>query len=368
MRKCALDTGPDSIKMKTLMLTKRRIGICLLGVTPLPEILQIAQVAEEAGIDSFWLAEGHYFFRDIGEPKSATSIAVAIAIRTSKIKIGLGIVPYHTRHPGLLAMEARTLWELSEGRFILGLGAAKAAALHMGYEEKDLRAVTAHREALDLIRKYLAGRPFEQRGKVFSADAPPRQPGLDTPAVPLVIAATGPKMLQLGGETADAVLLPTFTTPRFVEYAVGEIAKGAARAGRSVNDIPIGATLPFSVAEDGAVARSAIRKLTAVYIANKVQNIQNDVILSSAGLTEAETVPISGTMRKRGADAAARMVTDKILDKVVIAGNPQEVTHKLFDLAAAGLRLPLLYQLLGPDKEVAVRIVAEKVKPIFEAP
>ena len=61
-------------------------------------------MAEEAGIDSFWLAEGHYFFRDIGEPKSATSIAAAIAVRTSKIKIGLGIVPYHTRHPGLLAM------------------------------------------------------------------------------------------------------------------------------------------------------------------------------------------------------------------------------------------------------------------------
>ena len=79
-------------------------------------------------------------------------------------------------------------------------------------------------------------------------------------------------------------------------------------------------------------------------------------------------MPISGAMRERGADAAARMVTDGILDKIAIAGNPQEVTRKLLDLTAAGLRLPLLYQLLGPDKEAAVRIVAEKVKPIFEAP
>ena len=45
------------------MLRKRRIGVCLLGVTPLPEILRIAQVAEEVGIDSFWLTEGHYFSR-----------------------------------------------------------------------------------------------------------------------------------------------------------------------------------------------------------------------------------------------------------------------------------------------------------------
>jgi 5,10-methylenetetrahydromethanopterin reductase len=349
------------------MFAERKIGVCVLSVTPLKNILHLAQVAEEAGIDSFWLSEGYHFFRDLGEPKSTTSIAAAIAARTKRIKIGLGIVPPYTRHPALLAMEAHTLSRLSEGRFILGVGAAKAAALHIGYEEKTLRAVTTHRECIDLVRKVLSGDAFEFSGKIYSMNVPARDASIIPPVVPVILGATGPKMLQLGGEVADAVLLPTFTTPRFVEYAMEQIEKGAKRAGRSINDIPVGATLPFSVAEDGDAARDAIRKLTAVYIANKIQNIRNDVILSSAGLTESEALPISEAMTRRGADAAAGMVTDEILDKVVVAGTPEEVTRKLLDLAAAGLRLPLMYQLLGPDKEAAIRLVAAKVKPNFEA-
>ncbi|TFH49327.1 MAG: LLM class flavin-dependent oxidoreductase [Lysobacterales bacterium] len=349
------------------MLTGRQIGICILSVTPLDEIMRLASVAEETGIDSFWLAEGYHFFRELGEPKSSTSIAAAIAARTSRMTIGLGIVPPYTRHPGLLAMEAQTIWELSHGRFVLGLGAAKAAALHMGWEEKDLRAVTTHREAIALIRQVLDGSAFVQRGKIFSMDSPARLPSIARPDIPLVIGATGPKMLELAGEVADAVILPTFTTPKFVHYAVERIAVGANRAGRSVDDIPIGATLPFSVAEDGCAARDAIRRLTAVYVANKIQNIRNDIILSSAGVTEKEAFPISNAMKIGGVDAAIHLISDEILDKLVIAGTPAEVTGKLLELAQAGCTLPLLYQVLGPDKEAAIRLVVEKVKPAFQA-
>ena len=56
------------------MLKKKRLGICMLGVTPLHEILNVARVSEEVGIDSFWLAEGYHFFRDLGEPTQWGSI------------------------------------------------------------------------------------------------------------------------------------------------------------------------------------------------------------------------------------------------------------------------------------------------------
>ena len=50
----------------------------MLGVTPLNEILNVARVSEEVGIDSFWLAEGYHFFRDLGEPKSTTGLSPLI--------------------------------------------------------------------------------------------------------------------------------------------------------------------------------------------------------------------------------------------------------------------------------------------------
>jgi alkanesulfonate monooxygenase SsuD/methylene tetrahydromethanopterin reductase-like flavin-dependent oxidoreductase (luciferase family) len=61
------------------------------------------------------------------------------------------------------------------------------------------------------------------------------------------------------------------------------------------------------------------------------------------------------------------MVTDEIMDKVVIAGNPDEVNAKLKALADEGLTMPLLYQVIGPDREQAIRLIAEKVRPVFQA-
>jgi 5,10-methylenetetrahydromethanopterin reductase len=348
-------------------MLKKEIGVCLLSTTPIAEFVKLAKVADEVGLDSIWVAEGYHFFRDVGEPRSATTVAAAIALNTKRIKIGLGIIPPYTRHPALIAMEAVSLAELSGGRFTLGLGAAKAAAMHMGYTAETLKPLPAHRDAIAIVRALLEGKALDYKGKSFTFDAPPRHPKEPAVKVPIAMGTTGPLILKLAGEIADIILLPTFTTPAFVRYARGEIAKGAAVSGRNVDDIPLGATIPFSVHEDGRKARDAIRQLTAVYITNKVQNIKNDTLMSAAGLSAAEAEPIARAKAERGIDAATAMVTDEIMDKVVIAGNPDEVNAKLKALADAGMTMPLLYQVIGPDREQAIRLIAEKVRPVFVA-
>jgi 5,10-methylenetetrahydromethanopterin reductase len=349
------------------MVQERKIGVCLLSINPIDEFVKVARAADEAGLDSFWVAEGYHFFRDLGEPRSATTIAAAIALNTKRLRIGLGIVPPYTRHPALLAMEAQSLAELSNDRFMLGLGSAKAAAMHMGYTDETLKPIGAHREAIEIVRALLKGEPLDYKGKMFTFDAPRRRADQKPVNVPIAIGATGPMILKLAGQIADIVLLPTFTTPAFVRYARGEIAKGAALSGRNVDDIPMGGTIPFSVHEDGKLARDAIRRTTAVYIANKVQNIKSDMLLQCAGLTPEEAEPIARAKSEKGIEAAIAMTTDEIMDKVVVAGTPEEVTKKLDELAQAGLTMPLLYNVIGPDRVQAVRLVGEKVKPAFEA-
>mgnify|MGYP003317651690 CR=1 FL=1 len=76
--------------------------------------------------------------------------------------------------------------------------------------------------------------------------------------------------------------------------------------------------------------------------------------------------PIAKTLHDKSIDSAAKLVTDEIQDKLVIAGNPNEVTEKLLALAECGLRLPLLYQVLGPERETAVRLIADQGKPVFD--
>lgn len=347
------------------MSDKRGIGVCMLSTTPIDEYIKVARVADEVGLDSVWVAEGYHFFRDLGEPRSATTIAAAIALATKRIRIGLGIVPPFTRHPSLLAMEAVTLADLSDGRFILGLGAAKAASVHMDMGPDKIKPVPAHRDAITIVRALLKGDALDYKGTVFSVDAPARRPQDRVHHVPIAVGATGPLMIKLAGAMADIILLPTFTTPAFVTYARGQIEKGLRESGRTFDDVQIGATLPFSVHRDSRKARDSIRRLTAVYITNKVQNIRDDTLMQAAGLTAEEAVPIAQAKAERGIDAATAMVTDEIMDKVVIAGNPEEVSAKLIALLKEGLTLPLLYQVIGPDREEAIRLVASDVLPAF---
>ena len=93
------------------------------------------------------------------------------------------------------------------------------------------------------------------------------------------------------------------------------------------------------MAEDEAQARDAIRVTTAVYIANKVQNIRDDTLMNAAGLELDEAKPIADVVQREGAQAGARMVTNAIMDKVVIAGTPTQVTDRLLELSAAGCSL-----------------------------
>lgn len=337
-------------------------GICFLSVLPIDEIVRYARVADNAGIDSFWIGEGYHFFRRLhGEARSATTTLAAIAISTKRIRIGCAIIPPYTRHPSLIAMEAVALDELSHGRFVLGLGAAKAGIVYLGYDEANMRPITAHKETIEIVRELLAGNTVNYRGKMFTAEAPSLDPGEKARKVPIYIGATGPKMLRLGGAIADGVILPTFTTTNFVKYACKEIRESAERSGRDFSKIPIGATLPFSTAEDGDKARDAIRGLAAVYITNKLQNIKNDMILKAAGLTYDEAKPVRDALLSKGLEAAKEHVANEMLDKVVVSGTPEECIRKFKELADAGLTLPILYQVLGPDKEEAIKLVSTQI-------
>jgi alkanesulfonate monooxygenase SsuD/methylene tetrahydromethanopterin reductase-like flavin-dependent oxidoreductase (luciferase family) len=91
------------------------------GETP-ARLVTLAQRAEDLGYDSFWLAE-YYHYRALGP------LAAVVGNATERIMVGLGVLPTHSRHPGLIAMEAVALDEICDGRLVLGLGAGQTAAL-----------------------------------------------------------------------------------------------------------------------------------------------------------------------------------------------------------------------------------------------
>jgi 5,10-methylenetetrahydromethanopterin reductase len=350
-----------------------RIGVLQLSMEPLDETVAMAKACEAAGFDTFWLAEAYPWWRKHSmEARSTTAITTVIARETKRIGVGWGIVSPYTRHPVQIAMEARVLQEAAgEGRFLLGLGASKIFMKHAGEGEKGKEAspATVMRESLDIIKAMLGGEAVDFQGKAFAAQAPALKPDAHVPRarVPIYVGATGPVLQRLAGSHSDGLLTASITTPAFVRYARERMEEGAAKAGRDPAELDLGSVIVGSIGKDKVKGREGAREMAAMYLANKVQNIRGsaDVLLQSAGLTLDEIKPIADGMEAGGRQAAARAVTDEVLEKVCpIAGPPEDCVQRIEEFRAAGCT-HILLEVWGENRPEQAKLFGEAVLPHF---
>ncbi|HEV3277138.1 MAG TPA: LLM class flavin-dependent oxidoreductase [Terriglobia bacterium] len=350
-----------------------RIGVLQLSMEPVEETLAVARACDEAGFDTFWLAEAYPWWRKHAmEARSSTAITALIAHETRRIGVGWGIISPYTRHPVQIAMEARVMQDVAgPGRFLLGLGASKIFMKEIGEGETGRGAgpATAMRECIDIVRAMLGGEEVRYEGKVYSAYAPPLK--ADAVAarhpVPVYIGATGPVLQRLSGSHADGLLTASITTPDFVRYSRAAMEEGARAAGKDPAGLDLGSVIVGSISKDRARARDNAREMAAMYLANKVQNIRGsaDVLLEKAGLGFDEIKPIADAMESGGRKAAARAVSDEVLRKAVpIAGTPEDCIEAVARYRDAGCS-HILLELWGDDRAAQVRLFGEAVLPHF---
>ncbi len=338
-----------------------RIGVMQLTMEPLEEMLASARVMDEAGMDTVWLAEAYPWWRKHGmEARSSTVVSALMARETERLTIGWGIISPFTRHPVQVAMDARVVQEAAgPGRFLLGFGTSKIFLNNSKMQTN--KTLGPMRDAVTIVRGVLGGGEFAYDGDTWSADVPALRPEAETPrdVPPVYVAATAPKMQALAGEIADGCLTPSITTPAFVRYTNENV--GA--------DIDIGCTIVASIAEDRDEGRDGAREIAAMYLANKVQNIQGaaDTLLDLAGLEQDEIRPVAEAMEAGGRLAAKAKVTDAILDKCKpIAGTPADCIAAIEEYRDAGCTHVML-ELWGERRHDQIRLFGEKVLPHFRS-
>ena len=351
-----------------------RIGVMQLTMEPLDEIVEHAQVMDQHGFDTMWLAEAYPWWRKHSmEARSASALSPVLARETERLAIGWGIISPYTRHPLQIAMEARVTQEAAgPGRFYLGLGASKIFMKAIGVGERfPERPLTNVKEAIGIVRSYLAGESIEFEGREFTARAPQLLTDAEAPGwdVPIYMAGTGPKMQAAAGALADGLLTPSITTPGFVRYARENVARAAAEVGRDGDDIDVGCTIVASIHEDHDKGREGAREIAGMYLANKVQNIQGsaDVLLDNAGLSFDEIKPVADAMESGGRLAAKAKVTDEILDKCrPIAGTPVECIERIQEYRDAGCT-HIMLELWGEDRTAQLELFGSQVLPHFKS-
>ena len=352
-----------------------KLGVIFKSYEPLASMQKYAQQTEAFNLmGGFWIAEAYHWFRQYGlEARGCFTTLAAVAMATKKIPIGLGITSPYIRHPTAQAAEAVAMDELSNGRFIMGIGVGKVGIEYLEYDIEKLKPVKVHHESIDIMRNVFSGDAYNYKGQYFESSMPAYDRGADglRTDIPIYVGATGPYMQRLCGRESDGMLLAGLTSPAFVEYALGNMNTGAEKAGRTLPaDFPVGGVILCACSKDGDKAREATRPYTGTYVVNKIRNIKNDVILAGSGLPDSTWEPFRKAIADGTQDNVTHYVTDEIMRKfTVISGTPEDCREIVQELIDAGLNTPLL-EVVGATQEdnlETIRLMGEEVMPNLKA-
>jgi alkanesulfonate monooxygenase SsuD/methylene tetrahydromethanopterin reductase-like flavin-dependent oxidoreductase (luciferase family) len=293
--------------------------------------LRAAELADDLGYDSFWLPEawGYEVFALLAE----------MAVRTKRIRLGTGIINAFSRSPGLIAMSAATVDEISEGRLLLGLGASGARVIEGFHGRSFAKPLTQVRDVIRVVRTLLSGGKLHEAGAELTAYRPftlAMEPARR--AIPIYVAALKQKAIESIGELADG-WLPTFWP--YEKLALGRqwIAAGAARAGRDparIETAPFSSVLPLA----GGAGTHMAKELIAFYIGGMGDYYSE--LLSGFGFGE-ECRRIAALYQDKATrPEAAGAVSDAMIEALTIQGDPAYCVAEMRRRRAFGIDLPIL--------------------------
>ena len=319
-----------------------RIGVLLNNFLPVDVAQEGARLAEERGYDICWMTE-----TSSGYGKDAASQLAAVALATSRIKLGPAIMPIYTRTPTLIAQTATSLDEISNGRFILGLGAGHGPNLGQNHGINLRSPFKRMRECVHILREALDKGTLTFKGEIF--DIPNLNLLVPNPQrkVPIYLAALGPKMAEFAASVADGIIL-NMATPEYIREVVPRIKEGARRAGRDPSQVDI-ACLILSCA-DGDEGEQMCRRRIANYLL--LPFYRNH--LSHIGFAP-EVEQITQGLQSGGLEEGAKKVSDRLLHTLALAGNTERWAERIEAYREAGVDIPCPHLFtVGPDERASL--------------
>ena len=218
-------------------------------------VREMALHAEALGFDSLWLYD-HLLYRDAGHPPvgiwECWTVLSALAEATTRVELGTLVLCNQFRNPALVAKMASTVDEVSNGRFILGIGA--------GWNEPEFQAfgipfghrVTRLEEALHIITPLLREGHVDFTGRYYQArdcEIVPRGPRASGP--PLLIGGSGPRMLRLAAQYAEMWNTAYLSVPASLVAPYTQLEAACAEVGRDPATLAVTATIALSYPELG---------------------------------------------------------------------------------------------------------------------
>jgi F420-dependent oxidoreductase-like protein len=327
--------------------------------------IDLIKQAESMGYDSVWTAEAY--------GNDAVTSAAWVLAHTSKIRVGTAIMQMPARTPAMCAMTAMSLDQLSEGRFIVGLGASGPQVVEGWHGVPYGKPVTRTKEYIQIMRKIFEREgPVEFDGQMYQM---PNQSegttGLGKPLksilaatdIPIYTASITPAGLRCAGEVADGVF-PVWMDPNKYSVLGDSIGQGFEKAGggKGLDNFDVAPFVTVAMNDDLNAAYDARRPWLALYIGGmgaKNKNFYHEYA-TRLGYGDAadqiQTLYLSG--KKPEAEA---LVPNELLDEVSLIGPRERIIERLGPWKEAGKRGEVGSMLLGVQDPVVLELLASEM-------
>ena len=328
-----------------------QIALRIPGTDPLPQLIRLIQEVESAGFDGAGILDTQLLCRD-------TFISLALAAtQTSRLTLFPAVTNPFGRHVSVLAGGTQTVEELAPGRVKCVIGSGYTSATTIGRPPATLAEM---RDCITALKALLAGRTFDFNGTPGRLQFAARRP------IPVLMAASGPRAIELAGEVADGVMLLVGYTPTIVSAALGHLERGVRRSGRRLEDLEIIWAVRTGTASTTAAARRQARP-TAVHWGILghggpwVQRAGLQIPAYEIPQAVLDIYPdLSHAPDWEAAIAATAFVPDDVVaqlcDALGLIGTPEYCARRIVEMAGLGvtnLYLMPLQTYVGPEPEIA---------------
>ncbi len=344
-----------------------KLGI-LAGYSPAKINIPMDNIreAENLGYDSVWTAEAY--------GSDAVSPAAWILAGTTKIKVGTAIMQMPARTPACAAMTAQTLYALSGGRFILGLGPSGPQVVEGWHGVAYGKPLTRTKEYINIIRQIVERKaPAQFEGEHYTI--PYNGPGATglgkplksilhgDPAMKIYTASISPKGMECAGEVADGVF-PVWMNPDKFDIFEDSLNKGFAKAGdgKGLQDFAIAPFVTAIMGDDLEQCRGPVRGNLALYIGGmgaRNKNFYNDYC-KRLGYEEAAVKIQDLYLDGKKAEAMAA-VPEQLIDDVALVGPWDRIKDRLQAWKAAGEKGHVESMLIGAGQPELLQKLAEEM-------
>jgi F420-dependent oxidoreductase-like protein len=329
--------------------------------------MDLIKHAESLGFDSAWTAEAW--------GNDAVTTATWVAAQTTKLKVGTAIMQMSARTPAMTAMTATTLNQLSDGRFMLGLGPSGPQVIEGWHGVPYGKPLTRTKEYIEIIRKIWAREEkLEFSGEFYEIPAkgagttglgkPLKSILHGDPSIPIYTASISPKGLECSAEVADGVIPMMYDPERYAELLQPSLEAGFARAAGEKSlanfDVMVGVTC--IVSDDVEQAMVPVKANLAQYIGGmgaRDKNFYNDYA-KRMGFEEA-AVEIQNLFLDGKKQEAMAAVPNELVDACHLVGSADKIRDRLQAWKAASVRGEINAMQIGAAQPEALQLLAEEL-------